>query len=85
MSIEATETASFSVVETALPDEWQSVIFTGALSPCPESTAAYTAIADTAEFPAMYTFEDYYDMDTVEQSLYQLTVESRSARRAHHE
>ncbi|WP_418281059.1 pyridoxamine 5'-phosphate oxidase family protein [Halorubrum sp. DTA98] len=82
--LQTTRTASLTVVDTDLPDNWTSVLITGPVTPVPtdETTTAYAALADTAEFPAMYTFEEYFDMETTEQSLYQLTVESLSGRRS---
>lgn len=84
--VETTRTASFTVVESELPDEWSSVIISGTLAPLSDpETEAFAALADTATFPAMHTFEDYYDMDETEQSLYQLDVETMAARQARSE
>lgn len=83
----ATDVASFSVVESALPDSWHSVLLTGTVGPVPEAerSAAYATLARTAEFPAPFTFDDYYDVDAVEQRLYAFDVDSLSARHAAHE
>lgn len=79
--IEATDTASFTVVESELPDAWTSVILTGDLAPLSDTEAtAYAALADTAAFPSMHTFEDYVDMKMVEQSIYQFDIETITAR-----
>lgn len=81
--VETTETASFTVVESELPDAWTSVILTGTLTHLSdEESTAYAALADTATFPALYTFEDYVDMESVEQSFYQFEVETITARRS---
>lgn len=82
----ATDVASFSVVESALPDAWHSVHLTGTVAPVPEAerSAAYATLARTAEFPAPFTFDEYYDVDMVEQRLYAFDVDSVSARHASH-
>jgi nitroimidazol reductase NimA-like FMN-containing flavoprotein (pyridoxamine 5'-phosphate oxidase superfamily) len=79
--IETTDTATFTVVDSDLPDAWTSVIFRGELGALSDTqTTAYSALGDTATFPAMHTFEDYVTGETVEQALYQFDVESVTAR-----
>ena len=81
--LDATETASFVVAEAALPDEWQSIMFTGSVAPVgdDEQQAAYSALADSAAFPATHTFEDYYELAEMEQDLFKFDVDSVTARR----
>ncbi|MFB6130944.1 MAG: pyridoxamine 5'-phosphate oxidase family protein [Salinigranum sp.] len=85
--VEAGGTASFTVVDADLPDAWASVIVTGTLEPVPddERERGYAALAETAEFPAPYTFEDYLEAGLPEQGLYKLTVEELTGRRANPE
>lgn len=81
--LETTDTASFVVAECELPDEWQSIIFTGSVAKVGDDKqqAAYSALADSAAFPATYTFEEYYDLAEMEQDLFTFDVESVTARR----
>lgn len=80
--IETTDKASFVVADANLPDEWKSVILTGSLEVVPEDEqiAAYEAFAETTEFPAPYTFEEYFDTEGTEQILYRMQIESCSGR-----
>lgn len=82
--LDTTETASFCVVDADLPDAWESVIVAGPLEELPENetAAAYAALGETATFPALYTFEEYVDGESMEQSLYRLRIEEISARHA---
>jgi len=82
--LRTTDVANFLVVETDLPDSWQSVVFTGSVSRVADdhSQDAYTALADTAVFPAPFTFDDGDNEAPIEQSLYEFDVETVSARRA---
>lgn len=84
--LDATTRATLTVTLTDLPDEWRSVVASGRLAAVSgdEESNAYTALAATASFPAMYTFEDYFDLQTTEQSLYSMTVDSLGARGAQH-
>ncbi|MFC7132055.1 MULTISPECIES: pyridoxamine 5'-phosphate oxidase family protein [Salinibaculum] len=77
-----TDVASFVVVDSELPDAWQSIHFTGTLDRVPEekTEVAYQTLAETAAFPALYTFEEYVEESTAEQELYGFDVETVSAR-----
>ena len=82
--LETTDTASFVVTDSNLPDAWESVIVRGPVWRVPEDEkqAAYTALAETAVFPASATFEDYVDSVPVDQGLYRLEAESVTGRYA---
>jgi nitroimidazol reductase NimA-like FMN-containing flavoprotein (pyridoxamine 5'-phosphate oxidase superfamily) len=82
--IAATETASFVVTQVQLPDAWESIMFTGTVGPVPEGKTvdAYGALAETAAFPATHTFDEYFDPEDVEQSLYKFDVDTVTARRS---
>lgn len=81
--VDTTETASFVVVESELPDAWASVILTGEISKLSaDESTAYMALANTACFPALNTFEDYVNMETTEHTFYQFDVETITARQS---
>ena len=85
--IRATETASFVVAESDLPDSWGSIFFTGTLSPVPDGEIedAYAALAAHAAFPASYTFAEYIESYDIEQVLYEFDVEEVTARQSNPE
>lgn len=82
--MEATETATFVVADSALPDSWASIFFEGTLARVPEdeSEDAYAALAAHAAFPASYTFAEYIESYDIEQALYEFEVDRVTTRRA---
>lgn len=82
--IETTDTASFTVVDSELPDAWESVLVTGTVEPVPddEEEEAYAALAETATFPAASTLEEYVDETNLSHALYELDVETINGRSA---
>lgn len=85
--VETTETATFVVAESELPDSWGSILFSGTLAEVPEEdqTTAYAALADHAAFPASYTFAEYIESYDIEQVLYEFDVAEVTARQANPE
>lgn len=82
--IPKTDTASFTAAQSELPDKWESVHISGDIAPVSSNNEfdAYHALAETAEFPAFFTFPDSLDPEDLENNLFTLLVDTKQARRA---